>query len=122
MRYEIKITKEKFSNPAKYNLSTPIAHVVSREPNFLTYGDVYLEVAGGFSQDLEFWWHVEWPQAINSLILKNLCVERRCRLSQKLVSINLLEFLTEIISYASATVCFLQDKTLCTQPYPIILK
>ena len=122
MRYEIKITKEILSDPTKYNISTPIAHVVSREPNSLTYGDVYLEVAGGFSQDLKFWWHVEWSQAIKPLTLKNLCVERRCRLSQKLVSINLLEFLTEIISYASATVCFIQDKTLCTQPYPIILK
>ena len=109
MRSEIKIIKETLADPAKYNLSTLIAHVVSREPDFVTYGDSCLEAAGSFSQDLKLWWHVEWIQSIKSLTLKNLRVEQRCRLSQKLVSINLLEFLTEIISYAAVTVRFFQD-------------
>ena len=52
---------------------------------------------------------------------KNLRVERRCKLSHKLVSINLVEFLTEIISYAVVTVRVLQNKKLCAQPYPILL-
>jgi len=121
MRSEINIIKEILSQPDKYNLSTPIAHVVSREPDFITYSDACLEAAGGFSKDLKFWWNVEWPPSIKSLTLKNLRVERRCKLSNKLVSINLLEFLTEIISYATVTVRFLQDETLCAQPYPILL-
>ena len=49
MRSEIKIIKETLADPAKYNLSTLIAHVVSREPDFVTYGDSCLEAAGSFS-------------------------------------------------------------------------
>ena len=120
MRSEINIFKKILSKPDKYNLSTIIAHVVSREPNFITYGDTCFEAAGDFSKDIKFWWHVEWPPSIKFLTLKNLRVERRCNLSNKLVSINLLEFLTEIISCATVTVRFLQDKTLCAQPYPIL--
>ena len=60
--------------------------------------------------DLKFWWHVELPPSIKSLTLKFLRVKRRCTLSNKLVSINLLEFLTEIICYVAVIVLFLQDK------------
>ena len=59
MRSGIHIIKEILYQPDKYNLSTPIAYVMSREPDFSTYGDACLEAAGGFSKDLEFWWHVE---------------------------------------------------------------
>ena len=94
---------------------------MSREPDFITYGDACLEAAWDFSKDLKFWWHIEWPHSIKSLTLKNLRVVRQCKISNKLVSINLLEFLTEIISYAAVTVRFLQDETLCDQPYPFHL-
>ena len=54
MRSEIHIIKEILSQPDKYNLSTPIAHVVSRETDFITYGDSCLEAVGGFSKDFKF--------------------------------------------------------------------
>ena len=41
----------------QYNLETPIAHIVPRDPAFVTYGDACLEAAGGFYEDLKFWWH-----------------------------------------------------------------
>ena len=53
MRSETNIIKEILSNPEKYNLSIPIAHVVPRDPDFITYGDTCLAAAGGVSQDLK---------------------------------------------------------------------
>ena len=121
MRFELKIIKQVLSNPLQYNLETPIAYLVSRDPDFVTYGDASLEATGGFSNELKFWWHIEWPQSIKSKIIKNLSVTRRCPLSKELVSINLLEFLTEIINFATVSILFQADKHLCKQPYPVLL-
>ena len=54
MRFELKIMDKVLSNPKQYNLGTPIAHLVQREPDFVTYGDACLEAGGGFS-DGKFW-------------------------------------------------------------------
>ena len=59
LRSEINIIMEILSQLDKYNISTPIAHVVSREPDFITYGDTFLEAPGSFSKYLKFWLHVE---------------------------------------------------------------
>ena len=48
-RFELKRMDKVISNPKQYNLGTPIAHLVQRKPDFFTYGDVYLEVRGRFS-------------------------------------------------------------------------
>ena len=68
LRFELKIMDKVLSNPNQYNLGTPIAHLVQREPDFVTYGDACLEAGGGFS-DGKFWWHVEWPESIKILLL-----------------------------------------------------
>ena len=93
LRSELKIMKKILSHPLQYNLETSIAHLVPRDPDFVTYGDACLEAAGGFSEDLKFWWHTEFLPSIKSKILKNLTVTRHCPLSQELVFVNLLEFL-----------------------------
>ena len=41
--------------------------------------------------------------------------------SNKLISINLLEFVVEIVSYAAVTVLFKDNLKLCSQPYPLLL-
>ena len=121
LRSELKIIKEILSNPLQYNLVTPIAHLVPRTPDFVTYGDACLEAAGGFSEDLDFWWHIEFPPSIKAKTLKNLTVTRRCPLSLELVSINLLEFLTEIINFVAVSILFRADPSLCLQPFPVQL-
>ena len=61
-------------------LQHPFAHVVKREPDFTTFGDACLEAGGRFLKDV-FWWHVEWPQEIKSMTLKNITVSRRCTMT-----------------------------------------
>ena len=55
MRLEIKIMKEVHSNPNKYNLETPISHIILKEPDFITVGNSYSEAAGTKSDKLNFW-------------------------------------------------------------------
>ena len=64
--------KKILSHPLQYNLETSIVHLVPRDPDFVTYGDAYLEAVGGFSEDLKFWWHTESPPSIKSKILRTL--------------------------------------------------
>ena len=105
MRIELKYIKDVLSNPKRFNLKTHIAHMIDREPEYIAYGDASLEAAGGFSEG-NFWWHMEWPEEIKALTLKNLTVTRRCKVTNKLISINLLEFVVEIINYAAVTHLF----------------
>ena len=120
MKSELKIIIGVLSNPKIYKLETPIAHVVKREPDFTTFGDACLEAGGGFLKDV-FWWHVEWPQEIKSLTLKNIIVSRKCTMTDQLISINLLEFVVEIINYAAITVLFRENPTLCKHLFPLLL-
>ena len=59
MKSETWIIREILSNLVRYNLSTLIAHVISREPDFITYGNTSIEAAGNFSKYLKFWWTME---------------------------------------------------------------
>ena len=120
MRCELKLMKHILSNPNMYNLQTPIAHIIQREPDFITYGDACLEAGGGYCENL-FWWHVEWPENIKALTLKNLLVTKKFKLTNELVSINLLEFVIKIINYAAISVLFAQQPSLCQHEFPLLL-
>ena len=58
IRKELNIMIQILSNPQKFSLQTPIAHIITREADFTSYGDACLEAVGGYSQKL-FWWHIE---------------------------------------------------------------
>ena len=90
-------------------LLTPSHHAV-------THGDACLEAAGSVPKELHFLLYVEWPQPITLLTFKSIRVERRCRLSQKLVSINRLEFLVEIVSYVAIPFRFFKIKFSTPSP------
>ena len=58
LRKELNIMVDILSHPKKFSLETPIAHVIVRDPDFITYGDACLEAGGGYSNNI-FWWHIE---------------------------------------------------------------
>ena len=120
MRKELDIMQNILENLKKFRLDTPIAHVIKREPDFTSYGDASLDAGGGFSNNL-FWWHVEWPAEIKALTIKSITITRRFPDAGNLVSINLLEFVVEIINYAAVTTLFSGDSSLCSHDYPILL-
>ena len=120
MRTELNTMISILSNPQKYSLKTPIAHIINREPDFTSFGDACLEAGGGYSKDL-FWWHIEWPQEIKALTIKNLTVTKRCSVTNELVSINILEFVVEIINYAAVTLWFSRDPSSCSHEFPLLL-
>ena len=120
MRNELNLMKCILANPKRFSLETPIAHIINRQPDFISYGDASLEAGGGFSNGL-FWWHIEWPEEIKSLTLKKITVTRRCSETNKLVSINLLEFVVEIINYVAITQLYKENPTLCNHSFPLLL-
>ena len=120
LKKELGMMKSILSNPSSYKLTTPIAHIIKREADFISFGDACLQAGGGYVDNL-FWWHTEWPSEIRALTIKNLTVIRKCQKTHEIVSINLLEFVVEIINYAAITVLFQKDSSLCSHQYPLLL-
>ena len=119
LREEIKLLTYIFKNRSKYPIGAPIAHIIERSPDFNARGDACLEGAGGYSSDLKFWWFIEWPQKILNKTLNSF--QRKYKnLKGNIVSINLLEYATIIISYAAAHFTFSLDSTLSLHPHPLI--
>ena len=56
-----------------------------------------------------------------NLTLKCLTFSRKCKVADKLVSINLLEFAVQIINYAAITVMFREYPELCLHGFPLLL-
>ena len=101
LRTELKLILYLFSNRSAFPFATPIAHVIPRDPEFQALGDACLDGAGGFSTNMKFWWYVDWPPAIASRTLKHF-VKKYKGLQNQLLSINLLEYVAILISYAAA--------------------
>ena len=97
MKVELNIIREILFNPSGYNITTPIAHLVTKDPDFNAYSDTCLEVACTQVPALKFWYYVEWTDTIKSLALKKLCVSQRCPLTNKLICINLLDLLQKLL-------------------------
>ena len=93
-----------------------IAHIILWVPWFTSYGNSCLQGAGGYSILLGFWWHIEFPRDIITLTL--LLMSNSA--NRKLVSINVLKFITVIINYC-AMLHFLLTKNVTTDPYPVFL-
>ena len=50
-----------------------------------------------------------------------LKIKRKCKLYNKLISLNLLKLIVEIVSYVAVAALFKKDPELCSHPYPILL-
>ncbi len=89
----------------------PFAHLVPRDPLATAYLDSLSHAAGGFSTDLSFWWHLQWPDHIQARAAK-ACTGNT-------ISINALEYAAIIINYV-ATTAFL-DEPSDNDPFPTAL-
>ena len=63
LKEEIKFLTAALSNPS-IRWETPIGHIIERVPSSEAAADACLYGGGGFSTDLRFWWHLEWPEEI----------------------------------------------------------
>ena len=119
MAKELALITHILKHPQLYRWEAPIAHLVPRTPDFLSWGDSSLTAAGGFSTDLKFWWFLEWPAEIQS---RNIKVSKKNRTGE-IISINVLEYATAIITYAAATVAFaeMKAKKETTLTHPVLL-
>ena len=109
LRAELKLLADIMENK-EFHWETPIAHLIPRTPDFAAWGDSSIEAAGGFSLDLKFFWHIKWPESVTSRTLKYFTV--RSKENDKLISINLLEYVVVIINYAIVT-HIVNDSNIC---------
>ena len=58
---------------------------------------------------------------IKSLTLKNITVTRLYKISNEMVSINILKFVVEIINYATISTMFTNKKSICKHEYHFLL-
>ena len=97
LREELNLLREIFED-SSVKWSSPIAHLVPRVHDAVAAGDSSLRAAGGWSTDLGFWWHLEWPEEVVQRTLLYLKNNKK----GKFISINLLEYATVIINYAAS--------------------
>ena len=116
---EIVFLQKKFSSRNRYRLYTPISYLVHRTPDYFARGDVCLDGAGGFCLGLKFWWFFPWPQSITILTLKHFRTSVRIE-PTKFISINLLEYITIILTYAGAIEALRQLTASQTLKYPLL--
>eukprot|EP00957_Ditylum_brightwellii_P081725 6217269-Ditylum_brightwellii.AAC.1 len=74
--------------------------MIPRDPNFVADSDSSLLAAGGFSTQLQFWWHLEWPEEVQARNIKKMKRDK----DGNLISINILEFSTVILNYVACIV------------------
>ena len=109
LRAELKLLAD-IMQDENFAWETPIAHLIPRTPDFAAWGDSSIEAAGGFSVDLKFYWHIKWPESVTSRTLKYFTI--RSKENEKLISINLLEYVVVIINYAIVT-HIVKENNLC---------
>ena len=121
MREELDFLIQVLEDDSKFPLSSPIAHLAQRIPDCQTFGDACLDAAGGFSEDLKFWWHLQFPLCIRKLTLRHFQILVKEKRGHELITINVLEFVTEIINFAAALTFHGLNPEWAGHPYPTLL-
>ena len=121
MRKKLKFLHSIFMDEITYPINTPITHLIHRYPDCTTFGDVCLEACGGFYHHPQLWWHFEFLQEIKNLTIKHYTVLTRDKLTDKLVSVNIFEFVTKIINYSAILVILSATPTISSTEFPVLL-
>jgi hypothetical protein len=69
MRQEIELFRNKLQPDLGILWETPIAHVIPRFPTATAFGDSCIEGSGGYSIELGFWWHINFPEEVKQSTL-----------------------------------------------------
>jgi hypothetical protein len=64
MRKEIEFFHDKLQPNSIILWETPITHLIPRTLTATAFGDSCLEGAGGYSIELGFWWHIDFPKEV----------------------------------------------------------
>jgi hypothetical protein len=115
LREEIDLLRAWLSPLSGISWSSPIAHLIKRDPYATSAGDACLYAGGGFCLKLRFWWHLRWPKQI----YKRTKIFITNNKDGNLISINVLEFIAIIINYAAAITAIELDG--CDDPFPVLL-
>jgi hypothetical protein len=113
---EIEFLREALHPDSGIEWSTPIAHLIQRDPSAEGCSDACLEAGGGFSIKLRFIWFLTWPVDIlyrTKKFLKN-------NKDGNFVSINMLEFISVILEYCAALTVF-DTEDFTNDPWPVFL-
>ena len=95
-------------------LSTPIGHIVDRDPAYEQGADSCKKSGGGWCIDLFFWWFLDYPDDIvQRAYLEN-------NKSGQLISINVLEMVCVIVNLAAAIYACWHDQ-IDLSTHPVIL-
>ena len=116
MRQEIEFFREQLRPESEILWETPIAHIILRTPSASSFGDSSLEGAGGYSIELGFWWHIDFPHEVKQRTL----LFKTDNKDGQLISINVLEFVTVIINYC-ASLHVILTSSFTDDPYPVLL-
>jgi hypothetical protein len=116
MRQEIEFFHKKLLPNSGIHWESPIAHIILRIPTFITFGDSCLKRAGGYSLSLGFWGHLPFHEEVKLCTL----LHKQDNVDSRLISINVLEFVTVIINYCAALHMVLSTNPM-NNPYPVLL-
>ena len=116
MREELNFLQRALQPELNIKFETPIAHMIPREPKASLFGDSSLTGCRGYSLELKFWWHIDFPIEIVERTLLHIPDESDVRF----ISINCLEYFTIIINYCGAKVYFATASNR-NDPYPVVL-
>ena len=116
MQQEIEFFWDKLRPSSGITWETPIAHAILHTPTASLFGDSCLEGAGGYSIDLGFWWHIDFPDKVkhHTLLFKSNNKDG------KLISINVLKFVTAIINYC-ASIHVITTTNITNDPHPVLI-
>ena len=116
LREEIEILRSWLNPDSGINWESPMGHLFHRTPFAKSVGDSSCEGGGGFSIKLKFWWHLLWPQKVYRRT--KVFVENNSK--GKLISINVLEFVSVVVNYCVSLTALLLD-TPTDDPHPVLL-
>jgi hypothetical protein len=116
MHQEIDFFRERLLPDSNIKWETPIAHIIPRMPTFTSFGDSCLKGAGGYSTLLGYWWHIPFPKEI----MQRTLLHKKDNSDGRLISINVLEFVTVIINYC-ASLHVVTTTSATNNPHPVLL-